>query len=92
MKQFEQPLNTPVITTKHVMQDKSVIVYVAHHEEDGSWVFTGAEDFLPKYAMVITLEKMLEHDASILEVADMPVGYYAIRKDKNSPWRVVTPK
>ena len=92
MKQFQQPLTTKVITTKQVMQQNSTIVYIAHHEDDGAWVFTGAEEFLPENAMVVTLAEMIAHDATILEVADMPVGFYGIRQDKKSPWRVVSPQ
>jgi len=92
MKQFQQPLTTQVITTKYVMEGNSPIVYIAHHEEEGYWVFTGEQEFLPEDAIIVTLGKMIEHDVSILGVADMPVGCYAVRKNKNSPWRVVTPE
>jgi hypothetical protein len=91
MKQFPQPLTTAVITTKQVIRQNSTIVYIAHHEDDGAWVFTGAEEFLPENAMMISLAEMIKHDATILDVADMPVGFYAVRKDKNSPWKVVGP-
>ena len=92
MKQFKEALTTSVITTNHVMQGNSTIVYVAHHEEEGYWVFTGEEEFLPEDAIVVTLGKMIEHDVSILGVADMPIGCYAVRKGKNSSWKVVAPE
>lgn len=45
MNQFKDILNNPVITTKFVFVDKSLILYVYHYE-DGMWQFSGDEEVL----------------------------------------------
>ena len=38
--------------------------------------------------MVVGLGELVRHDNKILEIADIPLGYYAYRKFKGDKWIV----
>ncbi|MBW8687264.1 hypothetical protein [Chitinophaga rhizophila] len=87
MKQFEEDLLNAVITTRFVLLEKEPILNVAHHEDDGAWEFTGptqaVEDSDYK---VIALGEVIAFDETILDVADLPLGYKAFRPSPDDPW------
>lgn len=86
MKKFTDELNTAVITTKYVLEDKSPILSVFHYE-DGYWQFSGLEeDLLDEDFRVVALEEIINLDTSVLEVSDLPYGGEAHRDNINSPW------
>lgn len=87
-KKFKEPDNTAVFTTKFVITDKKEITVVTHEKEDGAWQFFSEDDFddYSKVAMIVGLGQIIKLDSSILELADMPVGYSAKRKDKGEKW------
>jgi hypothetical protein len=86
MKKFQDDLNTAVITTKYVLQNKSPILFV-NHFEDGFWQFSGAEKNLEdEDYKIISLEEMIEIDSSILEIAYLPFEGMAYRENVNSAW------
>jgi hypothetical protein len=88
MKKFEESLNAYVFTTKYVLKEGHPIVYVSH-DDDGDWQFLGKADNLKEEdAMVISLGEMIEYDSTILEIADLPKGHEATRKDRSSQWRI----
>lgn len=90
MKHFNESLNTAVFTTQYVMRGNSPILFI-YHFDDGSWQFSGIEDNLTDNDyMVVALEEIINHDPSVLEVADMPEGFQAIRNNKKGEWRVVS--
>ena len=37
-------------------------------------------------AMLVTLAKLVERDRTLVELADMPLGWTASRADASSPW------
>ena len=87
-KKFPDDLKTPVFTTKYVVTDKKEITYVSHDADDGSWEFL-SDDIIKDYvpvAKVISLEQMIKIDPTLLELADMPLGYFANRKTKKDKW------
>lgn len=88
-KKFNEPLNTAVFTTLHVIKERSPIVWVSH-ELDGDWQFMGSEPIgdYTKIAMVVSLEEIIKVDKSVLKVADLAMGYCATRKTKSDKWRV----
>jgi len=86
-KKFLENTNTAVFTTKFILERRPVL-YVYHYEDDGAWSFTGNEDCEDGEYRLISLEEMINIDNSILELADMPVGFYAKRGDINSSWKI----
>jgi len=90
VKKFKEPLSTAVLTTKFVINDNKDITYVTHNEDDGSWEFLSDDIFDDHKAvvMVVELGQMLERDPSLLDLADMPVGHYAVRDNQNDAWTI----
>lgn len=86
-KEFKDPPNTAVFTTKFVTEEKKTITYVSH--DDGSdWQFFSNDDFndLESIARIVSLQEILNMDPTLLKLADMPAGYYATRKSKDDKW------
>jgi hypothetical protein len=36
--------------------------------------------------MIVALVQLIERDRTLIELADMPLGWSASREDANSPW------
>ena len=86
MKNFEDPLETAVFTTTYVLKENKPILYVSH-DADGAWQFHTANDGVDTTtAMLVTLQNVLEHDATINEVSDLPLGHYASRESVGAAW------
>jgi hypothetical protein len=88
IKSFKENLDTVALTSKYVIQHNSPIVFIAHHE-DGIWEFWGKEIIDESEIIVVSLRQIIQIDPTILEVADLPVEFNAIRESKESPWAVV---
>ena len=90
MKKFKDSLNTAVFTTKFVVEDRKLITYVAHDEDDGAWQFLSSDDTddLMKVAMLVGLGEIIKIDKTILELADLPYGYFATRNSITDQWLI----
>jgi hypothetical protein len=88
---FNEPLNTAVFTTTHVVRNNSPIVYVSH-DEDGSWQFFGNEPVSVKDAMVVGLGEIISLDKTILQIADLSIGFSAHRDSQKNKWEIITNK
>ncbi|MBC5772460.1 DUF2185 domain-containing protein [Pontibacter sp. KCTC 32443] len=88
VKKFKEPLNTAVFTTKFVIEENKPITYVTHDSDDGAWQFFSDDEFedFESIAKIVGLGEIIQMDKSILELADMPKGYYAYRESVNSIW------
>lgn len=88
MKKFDDPLNTAVFTTKFVIKDKKEITYVTHDEDDGAWQFFSNDKWekFEDVVMIVGLGTIISFDSTLLEIADLPYGYYATRESKNDKW------
>lgn len=89
-KKFQEADNTAVFTTKYIISDKKPITYVTHEEEDCAWQFFSTDEFenFEEVAMIVGLGEIIALDPSLLELADMPVGHYAIRETVNDNWSI----
>ena len=86
MKEFSDALDTAVITTIHVVRQKSPIIHVFHFD-DGYWQFSGVEENLPdEEFLILRLDEVIALDPSVLEVADLPYGCSASRENVLSEW------
>jgi hypothetical protein len=74
---FQDPPNVAVITTMRVL--------------NGGWQFHNNEPgpLDESDAKVVSLQNMVRLDPSIAELADLPLGWYAQRDSRNSPWKRV---
>ena len=67
------------------MEREEPILRVSHDTDDHGWQFLGsnarAED-----AKIISLEEAVELDSSVLQLADLPVGWHVWRASVEEPW------
>ena len=82
---FEDPRDRRVYTTRFVV-DKDFPVLVVSHDPDGEWEFLCGTTDKPKDAREILLGEVVDLDERLLEVADLPVGWRALRADPGGPW------
>jgi hypothetical protein len=87
-EEFEAPLDTAVFTTTFVLDDKKTITYVVHEIEDGSWQFFHSFENFEEVAKIVGLQEIFDMDNSLLEIADLPLGFCASRKDKFDKWTI----
>jgi len=83
---FNEPQNVAVITTVKILNGENEIIYVSHDLDDGMWQFLDGEICETKNAILIALKEMVEHDNSIVQIANLPTGYIAHRKSKKDVW------
>jgi hypothetical protein len=90
MKKFKDSLNTAVFTTKFVVKDKKGITYITHENEDGAWQFFSNDNFddFEEVSMILSLDEIINLDKTVLEIADLPLGYIATRETVNDKWKI----
>jgi len=90
MKKFEDGLNTAVFTTKFVVKDKKEITYITHETEDGVWQFFSNDlfDNFEEVAIILSLDEIINMDKTVLEIADLPLGYIATRETIKDKWEI----
>ena len=90
---FDQKRTTATFTTTHVLNEGRDITHVYHDEDDHGWQFhyPGPKD--ASDAMLVALSEIVEYDSSVLDVADLPPGWMAVRDRRGAPWkRMQTPR
>jgi hypothetical protein len=85
---FSDGLDTAVFTTKYILEKHSPVLYVYHYRNDGAWQFSSIENCIEEDYRIISLEEMIKIDNSILELVNMPLGYYAKRENNKSKWEI----
>lgn len=90
LKKIENTLKTAIFTTKFVVNDKKEITYVTHDIEDGAWQFFSNDNFdnYEEVAMIVSLDEIIQIDNTILEIADLPFGYFAARQTSKDSWSI----
>ena len=83
---FADKPNVAVFTTKSVASGKDSILFVSHDADDGSWQFLGSDELTEGTASVVGLSSVVRLDASIAELADLPLGWIAHRETRRDPW------
>ena len=84
---FEDAKNTAVITTTGVSYRHEAVCLVSHDDDDGGWQFLTGSPVTMADAMVVSLVEVISRDRSLLELADLPLGWQATRENPQSPWR-----
>jgi hypothetical protein len=84
---FADPENLAVFTLKRIVRGESPILRVCHDEDDGGWQFLDGGDVAIEEASLVCLRSITEIDPSILELADLPLGWVAERVSTGEQWR-----
>src|SRR3954462_11767261 len=79
--------NVARITTRGIIDGSDWIALVSLDEEDGGWQFIGSGGPQEDEAMVVALPSIFGRDASVAELADLPLGWQAWREAPDSPWQ-----
>jgi hypothetical protein len=76
------------ITTRQVMKEGWPILLVTHDADDGSWQFVNGRGDTDdtESAMVVGAEQVLSVDPSLIELADLPLGWRAWRQSAGDEW------
>ena len=82
---FADPPNFNAFSTRQVMEQGDPILLVSHEEDDGAWQFIGGA-WSEKDLVVICLEHAVAMDPTVRELADLPLGWTAVRKSPGAPW------
>lgn len=83
---FDQPKDCATIVSRVVMEGKTVITYVSHDEDDGGWQFLDDQTTDVRQAALVSLAGVVEMDPSVLQIADLPPGWIAVRQDAQAVW------
>jgi hypothetical protein len=84
---FAEPRNVAIITTSGIIERKYPILYVSHDADDGSWQFHSGAEINIEEAKVISLSEIVSLDKSLLKLADLPLGWIAVRDREDSCWQ-----
>jgi len=83
---FDQSPDTAAITMRQILDGSEPILLVTHDADDHGWQFIGSSDANTEDGRVVALEEIAAMDPTVLEVADIPPGWWAWRDDKGLPW------
>jgi predicted adenylyl cyclase CyaB len=84
---FADSQNTAVVTLERILRGASSILLVTHDAEDGGWQFLDGEHVFEEDGATVLLGEMVQFDPSLLELADLPVGWHVWRAAPNQPWQ-----
>jgi len=77
---------------RQVLEQSEPILLVSHDAEDHGWQFIGTTDAAMEDAKVVCLEEVVRLDPTVLEVANLPPGWKAIRAKAGGTWtRMINP-
>jgi hypothetical protein len=83
---FLDPQNVAVFTTGKVISENQQILYVCH-DDDGVWQFHTGADINEEDAKIVALSEIVRRDRSILDLADLQMGWSATRTSQNDDWQ-----
>ena len=83
---FADPENVAVLSTQKIVSGLSPILYVSHDEDDGMWQFLDGEDVREEDALILGVKEMMDLDSSLIQLADLPIGWVAWRQTKLNEW------
>lgn len=83
---FDQPRDCETLTMRQVIDGEEPILLGSHDDDDYGWQFIGSSDASVEDGRIVCLEHIVSHDPSVLEVADLPPGWCAVREYVGGPW------
>jgi hypothetical protein len=82
---FAVPDETRVFASVRVLLDKLPVMVVCH-DGDGDWQFSCGTTGEPEHVAIACLGCLVDDDATLGELADLPPGTLAWRIDPRAPW------
>lgn len=84
---FKDARNSLVFTTRGVIDEGKPILFVTHDQVDGAWQFFAEKTASTADARIAALGEIILHDPSVVELADLPPGWAAVRDSSTTPWK-----
>jgi hypothetical protein len=88
---FEDVPNTICLTLWRFIREKQPILFVTR-DDDGMFQFLDGKPMTMADAALVALSEILKVDATLREIADLPIGWEATREKIGSSWSRVKPK
>jgi hypothetical protein len=82
---FPDSPHAGAFVSKAVDSGNEPITFVSHDAEDGVWQFLGGS-MSDTGGVLVYLHHPIDRDPSLLELADLPLGWYAERNRIGDPW------
>jgi hypothetical protein len=82
---FPQPRDGVSITMRQILDGEEPIL-LACHDEDGEWQFIGTTDANEDDGRIVGLGCMVDADPTLLQLADLPPGWQAVRDRVGGSW------
>jgi len=82
---WDQAPNVAAITVRSVLEGAPVL-HVSHDADDEGWQFLDGRPADIAEGRLIAMHEVLRIDASLREIADLPVGWTAWRRSRSDPW------
>ncbi len=83
---FADAQHTVVVTLERILSGVSPLLLVTH-DADGGWQFLDGEHVFEEDGATVLLGEMVQFDPSLLDLADLPTGWYAWRVAPDQPWQ-----
>ena len=83
---FPDDPHTRVFLSETVHKGTEPVTYVSHDADDGSWQFLGDSMSDGGGPVISCFHHPIDHDPSLAELADLPLGWYAERNGVGEPW------
>ena len=84
---FQDSPDTAVIADRNVVEGKRWIALVSHDEDDGGWQFLSNVPVAVEDAAVVSLKNIVALDPTLVDLADLPIGWQAWRASPISQWQ-----
>ncbi len=85
---FNEGKNRAVFTTKQVLEGTHPILLVSHDTE-GDWQFLCGTTNRPEDGKLVSLGNIFELHPSVGQLADLPIGWEAVRESEGGTWKRV---
>jgi hypothetical protein len=83
---FPDPPHARVYLSEAVHKKTEPVVFVSHDTEDGAWQFLGDSMSDGGGPIISCFHHPIDHDPSLIELSDLPSGWYAERRRVGEPW------
>jgi hypothetical protein len=83
---FPDDPHTTAYLSKTVQDKEETVTYVSHDRDDGDWQFLGDKMSDGGGPVISCLHHPIDNDPSLKELFDLPIGWYAVRKNQGSSW------
>jgi len=72
---------------RQILDGSEPILLVSHDADDHGWQFIGTSDASETDSRLVAMEEMVKCDPTILEIANLPPGWQAIRTEVGGAWK-----